>query len=283
MSADVSIVFKPLIFTVLGVFLFSQSGWSKDLFPKEHPQIESLNFDFYLYDDLKGEDIEEIIFALEDARSRLLLKYGLDSTPRVKVRIWGKWDTWAKENQGFLALNPGYVGKFDGFNQFSMLKIDSSEKTSSLTEAEHDFRDMMREPSALAVHEYMHVLTSYLNTYYRDIPRWLFESIACYESVSDFDLSRFSDDIDYFRQPFSEMNKGDNAYILGYSIIKYILGNWGHNSLVKLVQNNGDTNAVLNISQENFENGFWKFLHERYFASDANKTLDDVAQKDARM
>lgn len=276
-------MFKPLLLTILGVFLYSQLGWSNELFPTEHPQIESLNFDFYLYDDLTGEDIEEIIFALENARGRLLLKYGLDSTPRVKVRIWGKWKSWAKDNKGFLAMYPGYVGKFDGFNQFRMLKVNSAEYTNSLKEAESDLRSMLHEPTALAVHEYVHVLTSFLNTYYQDIPRWLFESIACYESISEFDISRISDDIDYFRQPFSEMDKGDNAYILGYSIVDYILGNWGHDSLIKLIQNNGETDTVLNTSQENFENGYWDFLQEKYFAAYANKTLHDDARKDARM
>jgi len=156
-----------------------------------------------------------------------------------------------------------------------MLKVDSSEYTSSLTDAESDFRAMMHEPTTLAVYEYVHVLMSFLNKYYYDTPSWLYQGVACYESNAEFDIRRFSEELDYFKQPFSEMDKGANAYILGYSIIEYILDNWGQDSLNKLIQHNGDTKSILNISQENFENGFWEFLQHKYFTPDANKALHD--------
>ena len=116
------------------------------------------------------------------------------------------------------------------------------------------------------VHEFAHCVTLRLNDRIGNNPRWLWESVAIYESGQSVDLRG----VPYMasRQPpaFSALNSFDNTlvYDVGYSIAEFIVSRGGRRALADLVRVNGDTSAVLGMSLDDFERQWFTFARERY-------------------
>ena len=95
------------------------------------------------------------------------------------------------------------------------------------------------------VHEFAHCVSLHVNPRIANNPRWLWESVAIYESRQAVDLRT----IDYMRAlsppPFATLSGFDNTrvYDVGYSIAEFIVSRWGQRGLRDLVAANGDTAA----------------------------------------
>ena len=53
-------------------------------------------------------------------------------------------------------------------------------------------------------------------------------------------------------------------YDLGYFLIEYIVEKWGWESVLKLVEDNGEIKRVLGISEKAFEREFYESLAQKY-------------------
>ena len=65
----------------------------------------------------------------------------------------------------------------------------------------------------------------------------------------------------------SELNnrsKGQKIYTCGYTIIEYILHEYGREKLITLIGSYGDIKNVLNVSKEQFSKDWYMFLQEMY-------------------
>lgn len=242
-------------------------------------KIESKSFDFYLYDDLQRNDVKEIIQALENNHQRIISDLRPASVPRAEFHIWDIWETWAKDNWLVLWKNPeagGYVD--EKRNRVKFIIMEETEITDHKNAVFHEFHDMLANPINVAIHEYSHLITVNIDKKNFKIPRWLWESIACYEAKTFFDPSRFTTDLNKYKRPFSELEEDITLYILGYIIIEYIVKNWGESSIHMLVKNHGNTEQTFSIDQTKFEEGFWEHMRLQYFTPIANKKLQPTAE-----
>ncbi|MDQ1163903.1 hypothetical protein [Flavobacterium sp. SORGH_AS_0622] len=95
-----------------------------------------------------------------------------------------------------------------------------------------------------------------------EYPRWLWESISIFEAGEVNSLS-----VKYAKSKnltLEELNKSNQIYNIGYTIIEYMTQKWGKDSLPKLIASFGSIEKALNIKPEEFEKGWIAFLEENY-------------------
>jgi hypothetical protein len=97
-------------------------------------------------------------------------------------------------------------------------------------------------------------------------PRWLWESVAIYESRQPVDLRGVGYMTALTPPSFAALNAFDHGrvYEVGYSIGEFAVTRWGQRALRDLIAANGDTDAVLAISLADFQRDWFAFVRERY-------------------
>ena len=93
-------------------------------------------------------------------------------------------------------------------------------------------------------------------------PQWFWEAICDYEAGIVNSMS-----VKYgMRKHLSlkDLNKSNQIYNVGYTIIEYIVEKWGKDKLPILITSYVDINAVLGVSESDFEKGWADFVDEKY-------------------
>lgn len=102
------------------------------------------------------------------------------------------------------------------------------------------------------------------------IPGWLLVGISAYEA-NEF--------IDPKTLPFMRVDSAITVRRLnsqkimkvGYTMIEYFLQKYGHDKLIELVVNYGDTNKVLGITDDQFIKDWYVYAKTKYFKDDMPK------------
>ncbi len=198
----------------------------------------------------------EISETLQLHGDRIVQKFGITNLPMITVKVWqdrkafeASFGENSKNVQGYVDTQNWEVRLFNG------------RPTLGLT----------------AVHEFTHLVTVALNPSIVNKPRWLWESIAIYESnrppvpeptklgcISPSTFPRL-DELD---------THPSNIYRIGYFITDYILSTWQQEGLKKLIFFNGNTQEALGVSKEKFESDWLKYMLSKYdlqFVKDASK------------
>ncbi|CAM3563995.1 hypothetical protein [Flavobacterium chungbukense] len=95
-----------------------------------------------------------------------------------------------------------------------------------------------------------------------EYPRWLWESISIFEAKEVNTLS-----VKYAKSKnltLEDLNKSNQIYNIGYTIIEYLTQKWGKDILPKLIASFGNIQKTLNVTSEEFEKGWIAFLNEKY-------------------
>src|SRR5258706_6306126 len=133
----------------------------------------------------------------------------------------------------------------------------------------------------VAVHEFAHTVTLKLLIDYEaqpldskafdkkfaTFPTWLWEAISVYEAEQLIDPKAlpFLNNGSY--PSLSELNdrsKGGKIYKVGYSVIEYILYEYGRDKLIELVKNYGSVQKVFAITDEQFCKDWYEFVKRKY-------------------
>jgi hypothetical protein len=100
--------------------------------------------------------------------------------------------------------------------------------------------------------------TKFANQY----PQWFWEALSIYQA----------DEVNWLSVKFAmrhewsldELNKSSQIYNVGYTIIEYIVATWGKEKLPLLISSYVDLPAVLNVTEEEFEQGWRNFTNTEY-------------------
>ena len=93
-------------------------------------------------------------------------------------------------------------------------------------------------------------------------PQWFWEAICTYEAQEVNSTS-----IKYameHRPTLKTLNNSNQVYLLGYSIIDYITQKWGKEKLPELITSWVDLEKVLDVSVDEFEDGWYAFVEKNY-------------------
>lgn len=121
----------------------------------------------------------------------------------------------------------------------------------------------------VAIHEFVHALTLYINDDFANNPRWLWESIAVYEAKQFIDptILPFMTSGDYPSMESLDQEQGteQRIYKVGFTIAEFIIKTWGVEKLHALVESNGNVEKTLGISMATFEQQWYQFVRDKYF------------------
>ncbi len=93
-------------------------------------------------------------------------------------------------------------------------------------------------------------------------PQWFWEAICDYEADIVNDVS-----VKYGMSKgptLKSLNNSNQVYNVGYTIIEYVVEKWGKDKLPTLITSYVDIEAVLKISESDFEKGWLEFVDEKY-------------------
>ena len=67
----------------------------------------------------------------------------------------------------------------------------------------------------------------------------------------------------------SELNTDYNSsnhyiYSVGYVVLEYIIDTWGMDTVIALINNNGNVSVSLGLTTQEFESGWYQFVEEKY-------------------
>ena len=119
----------------------------------------------------------------------------------------------------------------------------------------------------LLLHEFTHVVTTALTGGKTQID-WLWEGTSKY-LAQDRDFSEW-----YYKEmlekglPEFYMLKDESRYTYGYSMVEYIIQTYGREKLIELLVQQGDIEDVLNITEDEFQDGWKGLLEEKIELND---------------
>jgi hypothetical protein len=123
----------------------------------------------------------------------------------------------------------------------------------------------------VVVHEFTHIAEYNINSNLGSMPIWLSEGIAAYEAkqMSDDAKAAIKESLRKDEIPnFSEMNTNNfseiGGYTFSYTAIEYIVKNYGFDSIISLIKNPNNLEAILTMKLVEFESKWKSYLKENY-------------------
>ncbi len=219
----------------------------------------SEHFSYVFNNQIDSRTVKEIAQALENNYSRI--GKDLKTVPAKPIEVFlysNRWD-YARETGQWTAS-----GDIRGPAQLHFLPKGRAVKDYKKT----------------AVHEFAHAVTfkllidhlpppadeQKLEQKFASLPVWLWEGVACYEA-GEFEHPRA---MPYFSGErtltLKELNsrKGEKIYRVGYLLIEYVLHQYGQDKLIELLTRDGDLSSVLQVSEDEFERGWYEFVQDKY-------------------
>ena len=98
---------------------------------------------------------------------------------------------------------------------------------------------------------------------------WLWESIAVYEAGSFVPPSSIPNLVARRFPTLGELNDFSHrpsVYQVGYTIIEFLIAEWGWSAVRQLVVSRGDLEATIGLTPAEFEARWRRFVESRYFS-----------------
>ncbi len=209
----------------------------------------------FRYTALDGPNISDIAASLEREYSRIMADLGVDSMPTVNVTFYTDHAVMEAATRPAAGVVPSSVAGL----------ITSSTEIHLMSPNAPAWGPYSRMLSNL-VHEFAHCVSMRVNPRIPNNPRWLWESVAIYESGQSVDLRGLSYMTALQPPSFASMATLENTrvYEVGYSIAEFVVGRWGRRGLVDLIAANGDTMAAIGVPPAQFEQDWFAFARQRY-------------------
>lgn len=194
-------------------------------------------------EDPKHEKISVFIYPNQDDFNKAtgLVKSNASGTSRGPLAFHLKYETW------FNSILPQKMEKvavheFTHCVQLNILIQDALLKTGKENSADFD--------------------ENFEKEFGKKYPQWLWEAICDYEAgivnMSSVKYGMKS------KPTLQELNNGNQIYNVGYTIIDYFVSKYGKDKLPEFIKSYGNFEKVIGVTEKEFENGWHKFVEEKY-------------------
>jgi hypothetical protein len=213
----------------------------------------SAHFSFH-YTPIDSSSIAIIATRLEAQYGRITADLGAIGMRRVVVYLYTDHDALQEAVRPVVGTIPDWaIGLATAADRIHLMSPNGVGR---------DFDQMVTN----LVHEFAHCASLHINSGIANNPRWLWESVAVYESgqlVPPASLAYLQSGTP---PTLATMNSMANTqvYEVGYTIGEFIVSRWGQAGLADLVRSNGNLGLTLSITATAFEADWFTFVRARY-------------------
>lgn len=246
------------VFIIVSVIVVSLSVFVS--IPENRKELITQHFTFLYNSSFDSSSIVELSEALEDSYSRIGRNYNTIPAENIEVNIYAQRWRYVKASRQW-----GASGSIEGISKLHFLED---------TWLETEF-------SKIAIHEFVHTVilkllldrepqplnTKRFDAKFQTFPIWLWEGLSVFEAGQFYDPKTLA----YFSNgnypEISELNTrsdGQKIYTCGYTIIEYILNEYGKDKLIELIESYGDLNKVFNLTEQKFSSNWYDYIKNKY-------------------
>jgi hypothetical protein len=228
--------------------------------PESKKQIKTQHFTFIYSNSIGTEKINELKEALENNYARISQDLKTIPASNIEVNIYAQRWRYIKATGNWSAS-----GNIEGTSKLHFVEQAWTESDSKKI-AIHEFTHAVvlkllidREPQLLDGKKF--------DVKFSGLPVWLWEATSVYEAGQFYNpktMPFFANDSYPGLSELNDRSKGGKIYSVGYTIIEYILHQYGHDKLIELIANYGDLSGVLKVTEEEFSKGWYDFVKNKY-------------------
>jgi len=228
--------------------------------PENRKEIKSTHFNFLFSSSIDSSSIVGLSKALENSYLKVGTNLNTIPAENIQVNIYAQRWRYVKATGNWSAS-----GNIEGISKLHFVENAWLES----------------EISKIAIHEFVHAVVLKLlierepkpfnaerfDKKFLNFPVWLWEGLSVYEAEQFYEPNTLA----YFEEgkypQIEELNnrvKGQKIYTCGYTIIEYILKEYGKNKLIELIESYGDLKIVLNVTDEQFSSNWYNFIKKKY-------------------
>ncbi|HMS34877.1 MAG TPA: hypothetical protein PKC91_12410 [Ignavibacteria bacterium] len=220
--------------------------------PLDHPH-NTVHFSFYFttYD---SSIIRAAGDSLEKHYLRIVNDLGSDTLPVVKIFIYTNYkDLTAAVAHVVPDLPPWAKGLAISESEIHIISPNLN-------------RPEINSMLSILIHEFAHCVSYHIRPNIANNPRWLWESVAVYESGQFVSPHNVNCLVSHDPPSLDQLNSFNNTmiYDVGYLLAEYIIINWDKAHFINMILTNGNIQQVLGISPVDFEKGWFEFVVKKY-------------------
>ena len=246
---------KVWIFLVAVLLLVSALTGKEDIEGREMTH-ESEHFTIITYEP-EPNYVDDIVTALEDNYQHTVSSLRMEEEiAKTSVRIYPTIEEFHQAVNMVGAPNwaLGTIWRSDEFRITSPLSPGLPVSYDDMTQK-------------LPVHEFTHVVV-YNIVNPEKIPYWLWEGISLYMAGQRFDLSELSSLKEGGFPKFEELGSMQHSFQFGYSLVEFIIGRWGADTLKDFLLAYGNIEETYNVSVDTFHKDWRDFVTENYLGKE---------------
>jgi hypothetical protein len=211
----------------------------------------------FTYTSFDRDSIRAIARYVEASREKIVADIQPDSMTTMRIYLYATLND-VHQAIGWPDPPKWVTGAVSGIREVRMISPSSPDLDGSVP---YDY--MLN----CIVHEFAHCVMLHANRTMANKPRWLWESIAIYESGQSADLKNLAYLTTGSPPTLDDLNNINDTriYEVGHSIAEYIVSKWGIEAVRGLIRSNGDLKNGLHISQAEFEQGWYAYVVNKYF------------------
>lgn len=206
------------------------------------------------YTKLDDKNNKEIADSLENNYTRIITNLQSQELPIVSIHFYPDSVSFREGVKSWVRNPPVYMqGITLGDSAIHMISPNAPSQ---------DYQTMIK----CTIHEFAHCVSRHINKTIVNKPRWLWESIAIYESNQTSDPHQLSYLVNQKPPTTKELNDLSNTeiYDVGYFIAEYLVKIKGNDVLNSLIKNNGNIQQTLNMDDEEFTKQWFAFVKKKY-------------------
>jgi hypothetical protein len=237
------------LFLIIAVVTVCRCSSEEPYFKKLNlpSQGETAHFIFYADNNFDPFTLQSVKAKLEAEHALIIEHLQPANMTKVKVALWSDAEAFGEaQNNRF----PGSSGYVVSKNEIRILYSGT-------------------HTGQIAVHEFVHAVTLFVDDDFANNPRWLWEAIAIYEADDFIEPSTIpylvNGNFPSLPELNGDFNKGNQQiYQVGYTLGEFIVSRWGYGNLRTLITNHGNIENALGITTADFETQWREFVTTKY-------------------
>jgi hypothetical protein len=211
------------------------------------------NFQFY-YTSYDSASIIAIGDTMQSHYIRIVADLNSDTLPKIQIRFYKSYDDLYNAVKYIIPNLPSWaIGLATAQDQIHLI---------SPKHPSYEYPWMLGN----LIHEFAHCVSLHVKPNIGNNPRWLWESVAIYESNQFIHPSYLPYMVSQTPPTLEQLNSFNNTYVydVGYVLAEYIITVHGKIKFNELIRNNGNIQTSIGMNSSQFQTAWFAFVKSKY-------------------